>query len=39
MVKKLAMENEGKTFEELSEIVRREGRWQGAVTGSLLRCP
>ena len=33
MVKKLTMESEGKSFEELSELVRREGQ---AVTGALL---
>jgi hypothetical protein len=33
MVKKLTMESEGKSFEELSELLRREGQ---AVTGALL---
>jgi hypothetical protein len=33
MVKKLTLESAGKTFEELSELVRREGQ---AVTGALL---
>src|SRR5437870_3623762 len=33
MIKKLTMESEGKSFEELSDLLRREGQ---AVTGALL---
>ena len=33
MVKKLTVESEGKNFEELSELLQREGR---ALTGALL---